>query len=171
MATDRYLAMVISTIDRARWELSKTTLIVFIGRGEAKILTKNWIEIELWWPNRDRLELYALHKQSVSGEETHPPRTQSGSRRMSARHAASVLRNQRKRHSSTMRRGIGGRGSSGGNSNGGGGKLSLMTAFEGESSMMDSDHHLVGCLSDAMLNTWVDYIEIERYGRREDRWW
>lgn len=72
--------------------------------------------------------------------------TQSGSRRMSARHAASVLRNQRKRHSSTMRRGIRG-GRSGGNN--GGGKLSLMTAFEGESSMMDSDHHLVGCLSDA----------------------
>ena len=68
---------------------------------------------------------------------------------MSARHAASILRNQRKRHSSTMRRGIGGRGSGGGNSNGGGGKLSLMTAFEGESSMLDSDHHLVGCLSDA----------------------
>ncbi len=72
--------------------------------------------------------------------------TQSGSRRMSARHAASVLRNQRKRHSSTMRQGIRG-GRSGGNN--GGGKLSLMTAFEGESSMMDSDHHLVGCLSDA----------------------
>ncbi len=71
--------------------------------------------------------------------------TQSGSRRMSARHGASVLRSQRKRHSSALRRGIG-RGGSGGS---GGGKLSLMTAFEGESSMMDSDHHLVGCLSDA----------------------
>eukprot|EP00985_Skeletonema_marinoi_P020986 scaffold12631_cov133-Skeletonema_marinoi.AAC.6 len=69
--------------------------------------------------------------------------TQPGSRRMSARHAASVLKNRRRKHSSAMKRGIGG--GSGGN----GGKLSLMTAFEGESSMMDSDHHLVGCLSDA----------------------
>jgi len=69
--------------------------------------------------------------------------TQPGSRRMSARHAASVLKNRRRKHSSAMKRGIGG--GSGGN----GGKLSLMTAFEGASSMMDSDHHLVGCLSDA----------------------
>ena len=93
----------------------------------------------------DRLELYSTPStNNPSAERRH------NHLRISARHAASVLRNQRKRHSSTMRRGIGGRGSGGGNSNGGGGgKLSFMTAFEGESSMMDSDHHLVGCLSDA----------------------
>jgi hypothetical protein len=50
-----------------------------------------------------------------------------------------------------MKRGKGGGGGSGGGVGGGntsGGKLSLMTAFEGEISM-DAEHHLVGCLSDA----------------------
>ena len=70
---------------------------------------------------------------------------QSGNQKKSALHAASVLKNRRRKHQSAMKRGRGARGGSGGN----GGKLSLMTAFEGESSMMDSEHHLVGCLSDA----------------------
>lgn len=142
------------------------------GRSQDIDEELNWNWIMMTQPRPSRTILYALHKQSVSGEETHPPRTQSGSRRMSARHAASVLRNQRKRHSSTMRRGIGGRGSGGGNSNGGGGgKLSFMTAFEGESSMMDSDHHLVGCLSDAQHVGGLYWDWEVWYGRREDRWW
>ena len=66
----------------------------------------------------------------------------SGNQRMSARRAASVLKNRRRMTSSTMKRGVGG-------GSGMSGKLSLMTAFEGESSMMDSEHHLVGCLSEA----------------------
>jgi NADH:ubiquinone oxidoreductase subunit F (NADH-binding) len=69
--------------------------------------------------------------------------TQPGTQNMSAMHAASLLKNRRRKHSSAMKRGRGGAGG------GTGGKLSLMTAFEGESSMMDSEHHLVGCLSDA----------------------
>jgi hypothetical protein len=80
--------------------------------------------------------------ESVNQGNTPFGATSSRSRRMmSARHAASVLKNQRRKHKQGIRRG-GGRG-------GNGGKLSLMTAFEGESSMMDCDHHLVGCLSDA----------------------
>lgn len=66
---------------------------------------------------------------------------QSGSQKMSAVHGASVLKNRRRKHSTTtMKRGSG-RGRNAG-------KLSLMTAFERERDM-DSEEHLVGCLSDA----------------------
>eukprot|EP00986_Skeletonema_menzelii_P012485 scaffold6898_cov128-Skeletonema_menzelii.AAC.2 len=98
----------------------------------------------------DRMTNHAVVTITPSGkwetvnQGSHSFGAPSDSRRISARHAASVLRNQRRKHSSAMKRGV--RGGYGG---GNGGKLSLMTAFEGESSMMDCDHHLVGCLSDA----------------------
>jgi len=85
-------------------------------------------------------------KWEASSSQGNTYGTQSGNQNMSALHAASVLKNRRRKHSSSAMK----RGRRGGAGRGGtGGKLSLMTAFEGESSMMDSEHHLVGCLSDA----------------------
>lgn len=79
-------------------------------------------------------------------------RSSSSNQKMSALHAASVLKNRRRKRSMAMKRGRGGGGGDSGGGVGGGntsgGKLSLMTAFEGEISM-DAEHHLVGCLSDA----------------------
>lgn len=80
-------------------------------------------------------------------------RSSSSNQKMSALHAASVLKNRRRKRSMAMKRGRGGGGGGGsgggvGGGNTSGGKLSLMTAFEGEISM-DAEHHLVGCLSDA----------------------